>query len=571
MKKPAADRSSLTARVEALPRSPGIYFFKNAKGEVVYIGKARSLQDRVRSYFQPTSDPKVRAILRETADIDYLLTETEKDAVFLESNYVRNAQPKFNLRLKDDKSFPYLKLTVQEKVPGVYFTRKVAEDGARYFGPFAPPSRARRTIQVINKYFGVRGCEEKIPGKRTRPCLDHEIGLCSAPCVAALSPEEYRDRVRNALLLLEGRTEELKAALTGKMEEAAAREEFELAAWWRDALSAVEDAQSAPKLISPIRSDLDIVGFDRKGSTAAVMVFLMRKGKVIESKPFILPAAPGREPCLILGEFLQGYYKDAPLTRSPTLPRLEGGDEKRGSGLTPDKPRHSCRGVEGLTADEILVPFKPSLRGKSALPVVIPKRGRKKQLVDFAVRNAGLLLKDSAAPSSGIDELGNVLGLKGPIRRIEGFDISNTSGTESVGSLVVFEEGRPKKSEYRKFKVKTVEGPNDVASLSEVIARRYRRALKEGTPLPDLVFVDGGKPQLSAALKTLHDLGLVGIPVASLAKKEEVVFSEGAKNGLRLDRSSPALKLLQRIRDEAHRFAVTFHRARRDKRMLSRA
>jgi len=536
VKKPAAGRSSLAARVEALPRSPGIYFFKNAKGEVVYIGKARSLQDRVRTYFQPTSDPKVRAILRETADIDYLLTETEKDAVFLESNYVRNAQPKFNLRLKDDKSFPYLKLTVQEKVPGVYFTRKVAEDGARYFGPFAPPSRARRTIQVINKYFGVRGCEEKIPGKRTRPCLDHEIGLCSAPCVAALSPEEYRDRVRNALLLLEGRTEELKAALTGKMEEAAAREEFELAAWWRDALSAVEDAQSAPKLISPIRSDLDIVGFDRKGSTAAVMVFLMRKGKVIESKPFILPAAPGREPCLILGEFLQGYYKDAP-----------------------------------LTADEILVPFKPSLRGKSALPLVIPKRGRKKQLVDFAVRNAGLLLNDSAAPSSGIEELGNVLGLKGPIRRIEGFDISNTSGTESVGSLVVFEEGRPQKSEYRKFKVKTVEGPNDVASLSEVIARRYRRALKEGTPLPDLVFVDGGKPQLSTALKTLHDLGLVGIPVASLAKKEEVVFSEGAKDGLRLDRSSPALKLLQRIRDEAHRFAITFHRARREKRMLNRA
>jgi excinuclease ABC subunit C len=535
LKKQTDNRSRLTAKVEELPRSPGIYFFKDAKGKVIYIGKARSLQDRVRSYFQPTSDPKVRNILRETADIDYLLTETEKDAVFLESNYVRNAQPKFNLRLKDDKSFPYLKLTVQDEFPGVYFTRKVADDGARYFGPFAPPSRARRTIQIINTYFGVRGCVEKIPGKRRRPCLDHEIGLCSAPCVAALSAQHYRESVRHALLLLEGRTDELKASLTRKMEEAAAREEFELAAWWRDALRAVEDVKTGPRLISPIRSDLDIVGFDREGTTAALMVFLMRKGKVLESKPFVIAAAPDREPAGILGEFLLDYYKNVP-----------------------------------LTAGEILVPFEPSPGGKGRLPLVVPKKGRKKQLIDFADRNARLLLTERSAPSSGIDELGNVLGLKGPLRRIEGFDISNTGGTESVGSLVVFEDGRPKKSEYRKFKVKTVEGPNDVAGLREVIARRYRRSLEEGTTLPDLVFVDGGKPQRGSALKTLRDLGLDGIPVASLAKKEEIIFSEADRDGLRLDRTSPALKLLQRIRDEAHRFAVTFHRKRREKRMLGR-
>lgn len=535
MKKRGGGALSLKAKVEALPRSPGIYFFKDARGEIIYIGKAVSLQDRVRSYFQPTPDLKVRAILRETADIDYLLTDSEKDAVFLESNYVRNVQPRFNLRLKDDKSFPYLKMTIRDEIPGIYFTRKVTEDGARYFGPFAPPNQARRTIHLINKYFGVRGCEEKLPGKRTRPCLDHELGLCAAPCVAAQSNEDYRDRVRNALLLLEGRTEELKMALTRKMEEAAAQEEFETAAWWRDALKAVEDVKSGPRLISPEGRDLDIIGFGREGTRAAVMLFLMRKGKVLESKPFLLEAPAERASAEILGEFLSVHY-----------------------------------GESRPAVEEILSPFEPAPAEKSRLPILVPKRGRKKQLVEFADRNALLLLRDRAAPSSGLDELGRVLGLRRPIRRIEGFDISNTGGTESVGSLVVFKDGRPLKADYRKFKIKTFEGPNDVAGLSEVIARRYRRSLEERTPLPDLVFVDGGKPQLGAALKTLHELGLVGIPVAALAKKEEIIFTEGEKHGLRLERSSEALKLLQRIRDEAHRFAITFHRTRREKRSLAR-
>ena len=534
MKKRAAGPEPLAAKVEALPRAPGIYFFKDARGEVVYIGKAVSLQDRVKSYFQPTSDPKVRAILRETADVDYLLTDSEKDAVFLESNYIRNVQPRFNLRLKDDKSFPYLKLTVGDEVPGVYFTRKVAEDGARYFGPVAPPHQARRTIHILNKYFGVRGCEEKIPGKRTRPCLDHELGLCAAPCVAATSAEDYRERVRNALLLLEGRTEELMSILSGKMKEAAAREDFEQAAWWRDALKAVEDVKSGSRLISPERRDMDIVGFGREGPRAAVLIFMMRRGKVLESKPFLIEAPAERDAAEVLGAFLSGHY---------------------GKG----KP-----GVE-----EILVPFEPGPGGAARLPLAVPKRGRKKQLMAFAERNALLLLRDETAPGSGLEELGGMLGMRAPLRRIEGFDISNTGGAESVGSLVVFVDGRPRRSDYRKFKVKTVEGPNDVAGLSEVIARRYRRSLAERTPLPDLVFVDGGKPQLGAAIKTLHEMGLVGIPVVGLAKKQEIIFREGDRDGLRLERSSEALKLLQRIRDEAHRFAITFHRARRQKRALT--
>jgi excinuclease ABC subunit C len=527
------DIGRLKGRAAKLPAKPGIYFFKDAKGEIVYIGKAVSLQDRVKSYFQPTSDPKVRAILRETADIDYLLTDSERDAVFLESNYVRNVQPRFNLRLKDDKSFPYLKLTVGDEVPGVYFTRKVAEDGARYFGPFAPPGQARRTIHIINKYFGVRGCEEKLPGRRTRPCLDYELGLCAAPCVAATTPADYRDRVRHALLLLEGRTEELKSILKKKMEEAAGREDFEQAAWWRDAIGAVGDVKTGSRIISPERRDMDIVGFSREGLRAAVMTFQMRQGKVLESKPFLIEAPLERAPGEVLGAFLAGYY---------------------GKG----KPK----------VEEILVPFEPAAAGDLRLPLLVPKRGRKKQLLDFAERNARLLLKEGAARGSGLEELGGILGLRAPIRRVEGFDVSNTGGTESVGSLVVFVDGRPRRSDYREFKIRTVEGPNDVAGLSEVIARRYRRSLAERTPLPDLVFVDGGKPQLGAALKTLRELGLVGIPVVGLAKKEEIVFREGDKDGLRLERSSEALKLLQRIRDEAHRFAITFHRARRQKRSL---
>ena len=534
MRKPGPAPDSLAAKVEALPRAPGIYFFKDARGEIVYIGKAVSLQDRVKSYFQPTSDPKVRAILRETADVDYLLTDSEKDAVFLESNYIRNVQPRFNLRLKDDKSFPYLKLTVGDEAPGIYFTRKVAEDGARYFGPFAPPGRARRTIHVINKYFGVRGCEEKIPGRRTRPCLDYELGLCAAPCVAATTPEDYRERVRNALLLLEGRTGELKSILTAKMEEAAGGEDFEQAAWWRDALGAVEDVKTGSRIISPELRDLDIIGFGRAGGVAAVMVFLMRKGKVLESKPFLIDAPLERASAEVLGSFLARHYGNA-------------------------RP-----GVE-----EILVPFEPPAAGELRLPLLVPKRGRKKQLLAFAERNALLLLKERTAPGSGLEELGGLLGVRHPVRRIEGFDVSNTGGTESVGSLVVFVDGRPRRSDYRKFKIKTVEGPNDVAGLSEVIARRYRRSLAERTPLPDLVFVDGGKPQLGAALRTLREMGLVGIPVVGLAKKEEIIFREGDKYGIRLERSSEALKLLQRIRDEAHRFAITFHRARREKRSLS--
>jgi len=528
-------------KLSLLPKKPGIYFFKNAAGEVVYIGKARQLSDRVKSYFQPTSDPKIQNILAETADIDYILTDSEREAAFLENNFIQQHQPKFNLRLKDDKSFPYLKLTVPERFPGIYFSRKVVEDGAKYFGPFSPAQEARKTIHLINKHFRVRNCQEAVPGKRTRPCLEYDLGLCSAPCVGYISEADYKEGVDHALLLLEGKTKELAGVLEEKMRQAAADQNFEEAARWRDLIRILENFKVKPKLISVKLENLDIFGYAQAGRYHAVDVFIMRKGKVIESHEFFLEDDENIPEARILSDVLRSFYKE-----------------------------------ETSYPEKILLPFEPaeksgllrwlSARAKRKVGHAVPVRGKYKNLIDLAARNAETLLQKRAQDLAPLIEMKKALGLETLPVRIEGFDVSNTGGTETVASLVTFDGGRPNKDGYRKYKVKTTEGPNDVAGLDEVIRRRYKRVLEEKTPLPDLVFVDGGKPQLGTALRALRALGLERVSVVSLAKKEEIIFSPLHKNGLRLDRTSPALMLLQRIRDEAHRFAVKFHRQRRSKR-----
>ena len=528
-------------KLSLLPKKPGIYFFKNAAGKVIYIGKARQLSDRVKSYFQPTSDPKIQNILAETADIDYILTDSEREAAFLENNFIQQHQPKFNLRLKDDKSFPYLKLSVPERFPGIYFSRKVADDGAKYFGPFSPAHEARKTIHLINKYFRVRSCPEAVPGKRTRPCLEFDLGLCSAPCVGRVSEADYKESVDHALLLLEGKTEKLAGALEEKMRQAAETQNFEEAARWRNLIRILENFKVKPKLISVKPENLDIFGHAREGQCHAFDVFIMRKGKVIESHEFSSEDDESISAARILSDFIRSYYKE-----------------------------------ETSYPEKLLLPFEPaekrdlskwlSSKAKRKVVLAVPIRGKYKSLLDLAGRNAETSLQKRAQDLAPLTELKKALGLETLPVRIEGFDISNTGGTETVASLVTFESGRPQKEGYRKFKVKTVEGPNDVAGLEEVIRRRYRRVLEEKAPLPDLVFVDGGKPQLGTALRALQSLGLERISVVSLAKKEEIIFSPLHKNGLRLDRTSPALKLLQHIRDEAHRFAVKFHRQRRSKR-----
>jgi len=528
-------------RVDGLPNKPGIYFFKNGKGQVVYIGKARSLRDRVRSYFQATSDPKVNNILSETAEIDFILTDSGKEAAFLENNFVQQYQPKFNLRLKDDKSFPYLRLTVRDNYPGIYFTRKVAEDGARYFGPFAPPNEARRTIHLVNKYFGVRGCEEPVPGKRKRPCLEFELKLCSAPCVGYVSEKDYRESVENALLLLEGKTEKLAAVLKQKMRQSSDQQKFEEAARWRDIIRTLEEIKARPKFISPALENLDIFGFARESSDVAIFIFFMRKGKVRESREIFFRQEGSVRPGEILSKFGHDFYS---------------GREER-----PDK---ILMALAPPDRNELAL-FLSREKGKK-IEIVIPVRGKYKGLVELANRNAEILLykkKDEASPAH---QAMAALDLPTLPRTIEGYDISNTGGEESVGSVVVFENGLPQKDKYRKYRIESVRGPNDVASLEEVIRRRYTKILEEKRERPDLILVDGGKGQLQAALKSLAAVGAADIPVVSLAKREETIFSQHHKEGIRLDRTSPALKLFQNIRDEAHRFAVSFHRRRREKR-----
>lgn len=533
--------SDLKSEIKNLPKKPGIYFFKDKGGEVIYIGKARSLKDRVKSYFLPTSDAKIKKIISETGEIDFILTDSAKEAAFLENNFIRQHQPKFNLRLKDDKSFPYLKLTLQEKFPAIYLTRRVEEDGAKYFGPFSPAHQARNTIHLSAKYFGVRTCQESVPGKRKRPCLDYDLKLCSAPCVEYISESDYRESIKNVLLFLEGKTEKLLKILKKKMQEAAARQEFEQAAHWRDIIRTIEEIKAKPKLISVGMENKDIFGYSRENKNVALYVFFMRKGKVIESEDMFFQEKEDIADKEILSNYLKKFYK-----HRKSMP------------------------------DKILLPFAPeekdgilkrvsNLRGEK-IEIIVPRKGKNKKLVDLASSNAEILLRKKYEGLAPLMEIKKIFNLKSIPERIEGFDISNIGGEESVGSLVVFENGRPQKNDYRKYKIKTVAGPNDVASLQEVIRRRYKRILEEKKDFPDLILVDGGKGQLNAARGALEELGVGNLPVVSLAKKKETIFAPDRKKGISLERTSPALKLFQNIRDEAHRFAISFHRLRREKR-----
>lgn len=532
------DREALRARADELPDKPGIYFFKSASGEVVYIGKARSLRDRVRSYFLANPDPKVRHILRETADIDYILTGTEREAAFLENNYVRQHQPRFNLRLKDDKSFPYLKISVGQAWPRVSLCRRVEADGSRYFGPFSPAQRARTSLHLVQKLFRVRGCEEAVFRGRKRPCLDHELGLCSAPCVGLVSEADYRESVENAGLFLEGRMPELARTLRKSMEGAAAAERFEEAARLRDLLRTIEDYRDRPRAISTALEDQDVVGLAREGGRAAAFVFFMRKGKIHSSSARLVEAPAEVPDAEVLGGFLDEFYHDRELP--PTL-------------LLPLEPAHRAG--------------RPFLSQRTR--VLVPRRGQGLKLVDMARRNAEAFLRRRSEEAEPLEALRDALGLPAAPRLIEGFDISNTGGQESVGSLVVFRDGRPDTDSYRRFLVRTVKGPNDVASLEEVLTRRYRKLADAKAVLPDLIMVDGGKPQLGAAEKALAALGLTYVPVVAIAKREEILFTPARRDGIRLERSSPALRLVQAVRDETHRFAISLHRDRREKRSFA--
>lgn len=533
----------LKRQANLLPEKPGIYFFKNEAGEIIYVGKARSIRDRVLSYFQPTSDPKVQNIMAEAASVDFILTDSEKEAAFLENNFIQKHQPKFNLRLKDDKSFPYLKITVQEKFPGVYLCRRVESDGARYYGPFAPARNARTTIHLLSKYFGLRGCEEKIPGHRTRPCLEYEMKLCSGPCIGAISEEEYRRNVDNALLFLEGETEKLLSLLRQRMMEAAENLAFEQAAHWRDTIRAIEQIKEKPKLISVGLENADIIGLARQGNEISLYIFFMRRGKVVESEEVIWQEKEPKATALILKDFILDFYNSMEIPEKILLPS-EPQDKKE---------------IEAILEK----------RKGQKVSIIVPLKGRDHEIVNLANRNAEILLFKGVSDPQSLKSLQEVLGLERLPQRIEGFDISNTGGEETVGSMVVFIDGLPEKREYRRYRIKTVVGPDDIASLKEVLERRYRRLIEEGTSVPDLILIDGGKGQLRAAQEVLARFKLDSIPVVALAKREEIIFSQNHPSGIRLEPTSPALKLLQHIRDEAHRFALSLHRKRRERKSFA--
>ncbi len=541
---PGRNINHLLEQAQALPNRPGIYFFKDREGQVLYIGKAQSLRERIKSYFLPTPDTRLKTMLQVSQKIDCIVTDSTKEAAFLENNYIRQHQPRFNLRLKDDKSFPFLKITIQNKFPGIELSRRVEPDGARYFGPFQPAHSARKSIELITRHFKLRTCSGELPRNRKRPCLEYDMELCSGPCANLISSESYQENTRNAILFLEGKTDLLLPLLQKKMEDASRRLEFEQAAHWRDLIQTVKSIKEKPKTILAHKTDCDILGIHSAGDQFLLYAFCMRGGRIIHSSNLIMNFAPDCSRKKILFQLVRSFYMNS--EEIPSVVYLPYEPEKRNE----------------------LSSFLDKIKGRP-VRLHVPFRGKFKELVQLAGKNAELELNRLFYQEDSLSELKNLLSLARLPNHIEGFDISNTGGDESVGSLVVFKDGKPCKSEYRKYKVKTVHGPNDVASLEEIISRRYSRLTREKGEPPDLILIDGGLGQMFSAKKALNRLGLQEIPVISLAKKKETVFTENNIEGINLPHTSPALKLLQKIRDEAHRFAVSFHRLRREKKSFS--
>jgi excinuclease ABC subunit C len=539
----------LEKKLENLPASPGVYIYKNDRGKVIYVGKARSLRNRVRSYFQESRsvDPKTDRLVSEIVGLEYILTDNEVEALILESTLVKQHQPRYNVHLKDDKSFPYLKLTVNESYPRIFITRRVKKDGALYFGPFLPASYARRTIKLVNKYFKLRTCNLEIDGTLPRPCLDYQMKRCLGPCVSGLcSKEEYDRAVEDVKLLLSGKTDQLIRELEGRMAEAAENLNYEAAAIYRDWITMVQDMSERQKMILAGQDDTDLFGYFQDQSRLALAVFAMRGGRVVGRREFYWEDLLSFDSGEFFSSALKQYYLQDTFT-----------------------PKEIYIPVD-IEEAEVLEAWLTERRG-SRVYIRSPKRGLKAGLLDLVMRNAQMCfdMRFRVLKPRGeqvLKPLQEILCLSALPRRIETFDISHIQGSDTVASMVVCENGDMKKSDYRKFIVESVKGPDDFASMREVVHRHYENVLEEDEgKLPDLILIDGGKGQLAAAVAALEDLGLESQPVAAIAKKEEVLFVKGRENlPIHLPMESPVLHLIQTMRDEAHRFAVTYHRKRRD-------
>ncbi len=541
--------SLIQEQLNRMPHRPGVYLMRDAGKTVIYVGKAIDLHNRIRSYFNtsPQLPEKIARLVTQITDIDFFIASSEEEALILENNLIKQYHPRFNVRLKDDKTFPYLKINLAEDWPTIYITRRMEQDRGRYFGPFASPRSVKQTLRIIQRIFPIRVCTKAITGKATHPCLEYHLGRCLGPCAGEVSRKEYARAVNDVILFLEGKQDKVLKEFNTQMDRAAGAMEYEKAALLRDRIQAIHDVIEGEKIAAVIRGDEDVIAFVQEGDQAYVQVLFIRRSKLTGREGFLLQGTRQEESAQIMTSFVKQYYASS--TQVPPLLLLQHQVEDK------------------LVISEWL---KGKRRGK--VEIQAPRRGTKKQLVDIAAENARqgweqLKIKELTAEKSldnALAEIEKELNLKKSPLRIEAYDISNIQGSSAVGSMVVFEKGKPKPAHYRRFKIKTVEGANDYAMLQEVLQRRFKHSQNTGgkvtdtwSIIPDLVLIDGGKGQLNAALSVLKETGN-SVPLASLAKENEEIFLPGRKEPVLLPRSSPGLQLLQRLRDEAHRFAVGY-------------
>ena len=545
---------AIEERLKEIPTSPGVYLHKDATGKVIYVGKAKNLRSRVRSYFRARPfDRKTDALVENISDLEFIVTDNEVEALILEATLVKQHKPRYNIKLQDDKSYPHLKLTVNEPFPKVVITRRIQRDGALYFGPFLPAALARRTIDVINRTFQLRTCDIEIDGKAPRPCLEYHIKRCLGPCVKGLcTPEQYQEAVRDVRLLLEGRNKELADTLEERMMEASEETRYELAAKYRDLRKTVIRLSEQQKMATTSEDDIDIFGYYREGKRLALQLFTMREGHIVGRREFFWEDLPddGFDPAEFLSDVLSQYYASDYVPREIYVP-VDFEDR------------------------ELLEKALRKRRGKR-VRVFFSQRGEKRDMIDLVDKNAKLAFEQrfrilKPDMKRVLEELQETLELPRLPARIDSFDISHIQGAENVAGMVVCENGKMNRSEYRKFRIRGVDGANDVASMREVITRRYRRLLEEGKPLPDLIVIDGGKGQLNGAAEAMRELGLEAVAMVGIVKPplrhNDVAYLllKGREDEpIYLDPHSLILRLLQMIRDEAHRFAVTYHRKRRE-------
>jgi excinuclease ABC subunit C len=568
----------LSAKIRTLPASAGVYLYKNAEGDIIYVGKAKNLRSRVSSYFHlgRIEDAKTGTLVREAVDVDYIVVANNKEALALENHLIKQKQPRFNILLRDDKTYPYIKLTLGERFARVYVTRRLRKDGSAYYGPYFPANLAYRIVDLIHRHFLVPSCKVDLNRFHPRPCLQYYIGRCLGPCVEGLtSLEAYQEAVRDVKLFLEGRPTDLSRSLHQRMAKAAEAEEYERAAKYRDLISTVEQLQEKQRIAAVEGDDADVFGYHYENGMLAVNLFHMRGGRVLDRREFFwedlpelesahveadAPVRPDRQSAADRfhpGEFLSALLKQLYIGQ-PYVPR----------NIYVPVDFEDREMLEELLSDQIAGEGARAAR----VHILVPQRGDKRSLIDLAGNNAKQsydqrfrVMKPNTRAIQ--DALQDALGLPELPLRIECFDISHIQGAETVASMVVWEDGRMNKSDYRKFIIRSVDGVDDFASMREVVTRRYKRVQDEKKKMPSLVLIDGGLGQLHAAAEALESLEIINQPLAAIAKREEIIYVFGQEHDpVVLDHHSPVLHLVQQIRDEAHRFAVTFHRKRRQMR-----